>query len=191
MNHCTRALCSLISKTCYIFSYDDILSCPGPALTHAVSLNDSETITLYLHAIRVVMISSYLCRSPFLSGSMTRLAVSCPSVCMATSPRASSPSALLPPRPPMPPRAPPTEPSTPAARPALPDDLLTMAVPKRKVSLYRRRLRRAGHRAQAPNSHIPYRTCGSCGSPVRMHYVCYHCVRSGRSSEDTINSPNP
>ncbi|SPQ94258.1 unnamed protein product (mitochondrion) [Plasmodiophora brassicae] len=52
------------------------------------------------------------------------------------------------------------------------EDLEEMACPKKKVSVFKRRLRVAGHRAQRGLEHKPYKICKSCGAAVEMHYLC-------------------
>jgi large subunit ribosomal protein L32 len=46
-----------------------------------------------------------------------------------------------------------------------------MAVPKRKLSKSRKRLRRGHHRARA----VPSQACPRCGSPKLSHRVCPTC----------------
>lgn len=55
---------------------------------------------------------------------------------------------------------------------------LQLAVPKSKHTVTRTRVRRAGQRAlRARKTLVRYRICGSCGSPVRPHYVCFRCKK--------------
>ncbi len=46
-----------------------------------------------------------------------------------------------------------------------------MAVPKRRTSKSRKRLRRGHHNADAPRP----QGCARCGSPKRSHRVCPSC----------------
>ena len=46
-----------------------------------------------------------------------------------------------------------------------------MAVPKRKLSKFRKRLRRGHHSAKG----IPTQACPKCGSPRLSHRVCPTC----------------
>lgn len=54
--------------------------------------------------------------------------------------------------------------------------ILLCAVPKRKTSVRRRRIRRAGHRlAKKKWNYVYYKLCPTCGDPVRPHLLCMNC----------------
>lgn len=46
-----------------------------------------------------------------------------------------------------------------------------MAVPKRKISKMKKRLRRAGNRWRAPKLNV----CAECGSAAQSHVACPSC----------------
>jgi ribosomal protein L32 len=53
-----------------------------------------------------------------------------------------------------------------------------MAVPKRKTSVQRRKVRRQGQRAmKAKKMYKAYGICKACGNPVLLHHVCLTCMR--------------
>lgn len=48
------------------------------------------------------------------------------------------------------------------------------AVPKKKVSLHKRKLRRNGQRGQT-KPYVPYFVCLGCQNPVRLTQMCMEC----------------
>jgi ribosomal protein L32 len=53
-----------------------------------------------------------------------------------------------------------------------------LAVPKRKVSVMKRRQRQDGQRRRKNEQYVPYRLCPSCQSAVAPHHVCYRCKKA-------------
>eukprot|EP00474_Spongospora_subterranea_P010184 CRZ10642.1 hypothetical protein [Spongospora subterranea] len=67
-------------------------------------------------------------------------------------------------------------------------DLDLLACPKKKVSVFKRRLRRAGHRGQLGCQYKPYKVCPTCGTAVEMHYLCMKCTNAHIRHHRSINT---
>lgn len=58
------------------------------------------------------------------------------------------------------------------------DEIYLCAVPKKRVSIKRRNIRRAGQRMQKRRFEFKqYKICCGCGNPVLQHHLCMKCKK--------------